>query len=76
MQFWVCILLEANYLGETTGSIALNRIYNRMAKDPIGRQILAEKPRVNTKTINVDFLRKLPEKTFGGAYIRFAIKYY
>jgi len=34
-------------------------------KDPVGKQILDEKPRVNEKTLPLKELEKLPENTFG-----------
>jgi ubiquinone biosynthesis protein COQ4 len=44
-------------LGETTGYLALRRMHRRMQQNPIGREILALKPRVNEDTVNLAALR-------------------
>lgn len=58
-------------LGETTGHTALENILQTMKSNKEGKSILEEKPRINTKTIDLDKLRKLPDNTFGRAYIKF-----
>lgn len=58
-------------LGETTGALALQKMYNRMANDETGCVILKEKPVINETTINLKHLRTLPATTFGGAYSRY-----
>ncbi|XP_027234852.2 ubiquinone biosynthesis protein COQ4 homolog, mitochondrial [Penaeus vannamei] len=58
-------------LGETTGYTALSKIYAMMIEDEEGRQILIDKPRINSSTLNLPFLRQLPEGTLGHAYIKF-----
>ncbi|XP_063599705.1 ubiquinone biosynthesis protein COQ4 homolog, mitochondrial-like isoform X2 [Penaeus indicus] len=58
-------------LGETTGHTALSKIYAMMIEDEEGRQILIDKPRINSSTLNLPFLRQLPEGTLGHAYIKF-----
>ncbi|KAK3762549.1 hypothetical protein RRG08_006973 [Elysia crispata] len=55
-------------LGETTGPIALRYMHRKMLADPEGRQILEEKPVINTDTVDVDYLGTLPEGTFGKEY--------
>ncbi|XP_077986950.1 ubiquinone biosynthesis protein COQ4 homolog, mitochondrial-like [Glandiceps talaboti] len=60
--------------GETTGYFVIPRIKQRMMADPVGRQILAEKPRINSRTMNLDYMRSLPEGTFGRDYIDFMDK--
>uniref|UniRef100_A0A0B7A384 Ubiquinone biosynthesis protein COQ4 homolog, mitochondrial n=2 Tax=Arion vulgaris TaxID=1028688 RepID=A0A0B7A384_9EUPU len=55
-------------LGETTGPPALKYMQKKMLADPVGRQILDEKPLLNTQTIDVNYLGSLPEGTFGKAY--------
>ncbi|XP_065909919.1 ubiquinone biosynthesis protein COQ4 homolog, mitochondrial-like isoform X2 [Dysidea avara] len=61
--------------GETTGHTALQSMRKRMLEDPTGREILSEKPRITTNTVDLDYLRTLPEDTFGKHYINFMDKY-
>ncbi|GFR45700.1 hypothetical protein Agub_g7010 [Astrephomene gubernaculifera] len=56
-------------VGETTGEWLLPSIRDRMQRDPVGRLILADRPRVTNAT--VDYCRTLPPDTFGAAYARF-----
>ncbi|XP_042855337.1 ubiquinone biosynthesis protein COQ4 homolog, mitochondrial-like [Penaeus japonicus] len=58
-------------LGETTGHMALSRIYALMIEDEEGQQILKDKPRINSSTLDLPYLRKLPEGTLGHAYMKF-----
>lgn len=58
-------------LGETTGHTTLSKIYAMMIEDEEGRQILIDKPRINSSTLNLPFLCQLPEGTLGYAYIKF-----
>ncbi|XP_055623050.1 uncharacterized protein LOC129766507 [Toxorhynchites rutilus septentrionalis] len=62
-------------LGETTGVSALQDICRQMLNSEEGRQILMEKPRVNTQTINLEALKKLPEDSFGFHYVKFLEKH-
>lgn len=55
-------------LGETTGYVALKYTRQKMLQDPVGRQILEERPRINSKTIDLERLKTLPECTFGKVY--------
>lgn len=57
--------------GETTGHFALEKMYRKMLNHPEGLQILQERPRINSSTVNIDKLASLPENTFGYAYYRF-----
>ncbi|ORX96252.1 coenzyme Q biosynthesis Coq4 [Basidiobolus meristosporus CBS 931.73] len=57
-------------LGETTGSMVLARIRDKMLLDPVGRRILRERPVLNSKTLNLPGLRTLPDGTFGREYVR------
>lgn len=59
--------------GETTGSVALPRLYRLMMADPVGREILEQRPRINNHTVNVDHLASLPEGTFGKLYHDFMV---
>lgn len=58
-------------LGETTGEGALQNILQVMQSSKEGREILKEKPRINTKTVNLKELKSLPEDTFGHHYYKF-----
>ncbi|KAL3871969.1 hypothetical protein ACJMK2_039941 [Sinanodonta woodiana] len=61
-------------LGETTGYPALRWIRQKMLQDPIGRQILEERPVINSSTVSIDHLGSLPEGTFGKEYWKFLSK--
>ncbi|XP_055376765.1 ubiquinone biosynthesis protein COQ4 homolog, mitochondrial [Condylostylus longicornis] len=58
-------------LGETTGVSALQTIYENMNSSTEGKLILIDKPRINTKTVNLSELKNLAENTFGRNYIKF-----
>ncbi|XP_019366108.1 PREDICTED: ubiquinone biosynthesis protein COQ4 homolog, mitochondrial [Gavialis gangeticus] len=58
-------------LGETTGSLALQRLRDKMRHDAEGYQILRERPRIRLSTLDVAGLRGLPDGTFGREYMRF-----
>ncbi|MCL4142167.1 UNVERIFIED_CONTAM: hypothetical protein GTU68_037480 [Idotea baltica] len=58
-------------LGETTGHYALSKIYSNMIQDSEGCQILQERPRINSRTINLEELSRLPSNTLGYAYTQF-----
>ncbi|CAG8445909.1 12598_t:CDS:2 [Ambispora gerdemannii] len=62
-------------LGETTGTIFLERIRDKMLQDKTGRRILRDQPIINTQTIDLNFLRQLPKTTFGSVYVGFLDKY-
>ena len=55
-------------LGETTAGSSLSRMRDIMLKDPEGRKILKDHPRVNSTTVDMDQLARYPEGTFGRAY--------
>ena len=57
--------------GETTGEFALRDMYKKMRKSSEGRQILVDKPVINTKTVDFDFLKSLPLNSFGHTYASF-----
>jgi len=57
--------------GELTGQQALPRIRRMMQSDPEGRQILNERPVVNSNTVDLIKLQTYPEKTFGREYVEF-----
>lgn len=58
-------------LGETTGNFALRKIYENMTASAEGREILHDKPRINTKTINLEELKIMSENTLGYQYWKF-----
>jgi len=55
--------------GELTAGPVLPRLRDKMLASEEGRAILKERPRINTHTVDMDALSKLPEGTFGRAYI-------
>lgn len=58
-------------LGETTGEEALHKVLQVMNQSKEGQEILKEKPRINTKTVNLDELKSMPTDTFGYHYYKF-----
>lgn len=60
-------------LGETTGEHALKHMREQMLNTEEGAAILRERPRINSKTLNQDWLSKLPEDTIGRTYHDFMI---
>lgn len=60
-------------LGETTGEHALKHMKEKIMETEEGAAILRERPRINSKTLNQDWLSKLPENTIGRTYHEFMI---
>lgn len=58
-------------LGETTGVHSLTNILAEMRRSEEGSRILIDKPRINTRTIDLDALKNLPEDSFGYLYRKF-----
>lgn len=58
-------------LGETTGVETLKKIHDGMYSSEEGRKILYDKPRINSKTVNLDELKTMPENTLGFQYFKF-----
>lgn len=56
-------------LGETTAGSALPRLRDVMIKSVEGRQILKDRPRLTSDAIDMEMLKKLPDGSFGRAYI-------
>ncbi|THD18875.1 Ubiquinone biosynthesis protein COQ4 mitochondrial [Fasciola hepatica] len=48
----------------------------KMLKDPVGSRILRETPRIRTYTVDLDYLRQLPNNSFGKAYATFMDHYH
>ncbi|EXJ92625.1 hypothetical protein A1O3_01177 [Capronia epimyces CBS 606.96] len=56
-------------LGEATAQpFFITRLRNRMLSDPTGRRILRDRPRITSKTMSLEKLRRLPEDTVGRTY--------
>ncbi|KAK6387251.1 Ubiquinone biosynthesis protein [Exophiala oligosperma] len=56
-------------LGEATAQpFFISWLRKRMLSDPTGRRILRDRPRITSKTMSLEFLRKLPENTVGRTY--------
>ncbi|XP_053686688.1 uncharacterized protein LOC128736233 [Sabethes cyaneus] len=62
-------------LGETTGAGVAENIRQQMLSSTEGRLVLAEKPRINTRTVDMTALKKLPENSFGFHYVQFLEKH-
>ncbi|XP_069841734.1 ubiquinone biosynthesis protein COQ4 homolog, mitochondrial [Dendropsophus ebraccatus] len=58
-------------LGETTGPLALHRLHHKMSRDPEGKRILQERPRIRMSNLDIERFRELPDGTFGREYTRF-----
>ncbi|KAL1517429.1 hypothetical protein ABEB36_001194 [Hypothenemus hampei] len=61
-------------LGETTGHDALKYMKSCMESSKEGLKILKERPRINTNTVNLQYLSSLPQDTLGHTYYRFLDK--
>ncbi|CAF0727324.1 unnamed protein product [Didymodactylos carnosus] len=61
--------------GETTGSLALKYIQQKMILDPEGEQILRDRPIINSSTVDLEQLKMLPAGTLGKEYSNFLSKY-
>ncbi|KYQ53246.1 UDP-sugar transporter UST74c [Trachymyrmex zeteki] len=58
-------------LGETTGRNALVYCHQQMKNTSEGQLILAQKPRINTSTVDLSYLKDLPPGTVGRTYRNF-----
>ncbi|KAJ1989544.1 Ubiquinone biosynthesis protein [Dimargaris cristalligena] len=58
-------------LGELTGGRAARSMHHKMLGSAEGRRILREQPRLNSQTMDYDWFRTLPDRTFGREYVRF-----
>lgn len=56
-------------LGETTAGPVLPRLLDHMLESAEGRRILKVRPRINTSTVDLAALARLPENTFGHTYV-------
>lgn len=58
-------------LGESTAiTPVLERLKQQMLADDVGRQILRERPRITSTSLELDYLRALPENSLGNTYIK------
>ncbi|CEL07794.1 Putative Ubiquinone biosynthesis protein coq4, mitochondrial [Aspergillus calidoustus] len=56
-------------LGEVTATpYFIYRLRDAMLKDPTGRQILRDRPRITSETLKLPYLRSLPENSVGRTY--------
>jgi ubiquinone biosynthesis protein COQ4 len=62
-------------LGEVTGTAALRYMLKQMQSDPVGRQILEERPIVSEATVDPRTLIKLPEDTMGHRYAKYMLSH-
>ncbi|XP_020292198.1 UDP-sugar transporter UST74c-like, partial [Pseudomyrmex gracilis] len=58
-------------LGETTGANALAHCHQQMKSTAEGQRILEQKPRVNTSTVDLSYLKDLAPGTVGRTYREF-----
>lgn len=66
------VLIDAlGVFGETSGGLALQKMHEKMLSSAEGQSVLSDKPRINTKTVNLDHLRGLPPNSLGRAYVKF-----
>ncbi|PSN44556.1 Ubiquinone biosynthesis protein COQ4 [Blattella germanica] len=61
-------------MGETAGDAAIKHILQKMQNDKEGEEILRNRPRINSSTVDLERLRKLPDGTLGRWYISFLDK--
>jgi ubiquinone biosynthesis protein COQ4 len=57
--------------GELTAKYTLPRLHRLMENDAEGSLILKEKPIINSKTVDLNKLAKLPSGSFGYEYVKF-----
>ncbi|MES1916672.1 MAG: hypothetical protein MHM6MM_008469 [Cercozoa sp. M6MM] len=69
MNTWRGDMIAA--LGETTGECQLQTLRDRMAATADGRKLLRDKPRINTRTLDLESMRHLPENSLGRRFVEF-----
>ena len=57
--------------GDVTGTLALKKLTGVIKRSGAGRVMLSKKPHITSSTLNLDYLRNLPDSTFGRKYINF-----
>jgi ubiquinone biosynthesis protein COQ4 len=56
--------------GEATATpYFIYRLRDAMLSDPTGRRILRDRPRMTSTTLNLEYLRTLPDNTVGRSYV-------
>lgn len=48
----------------------VNRLRDQMLADPTGRRILRDRPRITSKSLDLDKLKQLPENSIGRSYLK------
>ena len=66
--------LVATFGEMTSQPFFARRLKKQMLSDPVGRELLREKPRITSKTLNLDYLRSLPSNTLGNEYVQWLDK--
>lgn len=61
-------------LGETTGVTAARYMLGKMLESEEGSKIINDQPRINTSTVDMQYLSRLPEGTLGKLYSKFLEK--
>ncbi|PNF29001.1 Ubiquinone biosynthesis protein COQ4-like protein, mitochondrial [Cryptotermes secundus] len=58
-------------MGETAGDTAIKYMLQKMQSDNEGQEILRNRPRINSRTVDLEKLRQMPDGTLGRTYIKF-----
>lgn len=61
---------EIHRAEEITGRPRYRALLADMRRTPEGQRLLADQPEFRSDSVDYDALRRLPETTFGGAYVR------
>lgn len=61
---------EIHRVEEITGRPRYRRLLVELSQTPEGRRLLTERPELSSDHVDYDVLRRLPESTLGGAYVR------
>ncbi len=61
---------EIHRVEEITGRPAYRRLLAELRDDPDGQRLLREQPELSSELVDYDALRRMPETTLGGAYVR------
>lgn len=70
----ICKLFDLDLVavsGETSGIVALQLLYKRMEANEEGAEILRQRPTIDGRSPDPDYLMSLPENTLGHQYISF-----
>lgn len=63
--------VEVFFLGIAVNAPRLPAFLGRIAADERGLALLSERPTIDSRTVDWDKLRALPDTTLGGAYVRY-----